>query len=78
MEPPIIALAREMCIAANHQWCSWSDLEIAAEFDEDVRSTGGVVSARGWLAAALVARPDLADARVPKGHWASGLLKEEP
>ena len=73
MEPPIIALAREMRDAA--------DASITAD---------GIVTRtipfadmqphwrRMWLAAALVARPDLADARVPKGHWASGLLKEEP
>ena len=75
MEPPIIALAREMFIA--YLRCDEGPRLVEQPGDEwhDLLC---VEDKRGWLAAALVARPDLADARVPKGHWASGLLKEEP
>lgn len=66
MEPEIIDLARRMYEA-------YADAACKVCFFDDLSA----LTRRGWLAAALVARPDLADVRVPVGHWAAGVLRTE-
>lgn len=77
MEPELFSLARRMLHSFERQsraedvragvsdpapFSHWTDLE------SDDR--------RCWLAAAIVARPDLAEGlTVEKGHWASGVLE---
>ena len=71
MEPELFSLARRM-------WTAWRD-----HVRHLVLTYGPLVEwddctpaqRRAWLAAAIVARPDLAEGlTVEKGHWASGVL----
>ena len=72
MEPEIIALARRMFVAFHERWKADDprDQRPIDEWDDLIVDTR-----RGWLAAALVARPDLAEGvTVEAGHWAAGVL----
>ena len=64
MEPEIIALARRMHKAWSKAF-GWGPTQWC-DWNEKTRGA--------WLAAAIVARPDLADVRVEPGHWAAGIL----
>jgi len=70
MEPEIVALARRMRAA----WV----VQHVADLGEDDGSTFDSATRRHrrqWLAAAIVARPDLAEGVwVYSDHWAAGVL----
>lgn len=74
MEPELFSLARRMCEAwwiARRSFHGFSDEVVRKGFWRDTVD----LDKQGWLAAAITARPDLAeDVRVAADHWAVGVL----
>ncbi len=85
MEPELFSMARRMWVEHEiviHDGCSHRDCDgkrraqFARQWDsENPRERVFEFIRRGFLAAAIVARPDLAEGlTVEEGHWASGVL----
>lgn len=69
MEPSIVALARRMAEAKD------AELYPNARPDPEYFDRQPESYRRGWVRAAIVARPDLVEGEaVPMGHWLAGVL----